>query len=175
MHAKGDSRFAAQLDSGIRCLETALKKRYACLFIALLFAFGMTNSHAEELASDPPHARSNPDADISRIAGLPEPDDEAVRRIRTGEEWTNPSIAVNADGYDLIVQGEPGETRLNLADLETALLRLPAKCWPLGRVVIVSENGVRSTGDEVPIRRHLQAVKGMLESHRLRVELWPSA
>jgi hypothetical protein len=123
MHAKGDSRFAAQLDSGIRCLETALKKRYACLFIALLFAFGMTNSHAEELASDPPHARSNPDADISRIAGLPEPDDEAVRRIRTGEEWTNPSIAVNADGYDLIVQGEPGETRLNLADLETALLR----------------------------------------------------
>ena len=72
------------------------------------------------------------------------PKDEAIRKILDGRQWLNPYIIVNVNGYELILHDQPRtEVRLNLDELETALLRLPLAQWPLGKVVAVSENGLR--------------------------------
>jgi hypothetical protein len=65
--------------------------------------------------------------------------------------------------------------RLNLSELEEALLKLPRARWPLGRVVAVEENPLRSKGDDERIAEGLKELKKMLESHKLRVDLWPSS
>jgi len=75
----------------------------------------------------------------------------------------------------LILHPDPRKTgRLNLTELEEALLRLPRARWPLGRVLAVAENSLRSKGDDEEIARGLKELKKLLESHKVRVDLWPS-
>jgi hypothetical protein len=107
---------------------------------------------------------------------VPGPDYDAIRQIRDAEQWHNPFVVVNRDGYELIWRPDPRTTeRLNLSELEEALLRMPRARWPLGRVVAVEENPLRSKGDDERIAEGLKELKKMLESHKLRVDLWPSA
>jgi hypothetical protein len=81
--------------------------------------------------------------DTGIIDSIPAPKDEAIRKILDGRHWLNPYIIVNVKGYELILHDQPRtEARLNLDELETALLRLPLDRWPLGKVVAVQENGI---------------------------------
>jgi hypothetical protein len=57
---------------------------------------------------------------------------------------------------------------LSLDKLEETLLKMPVTRWPLGKVVAVSENGVRAPGDDMKIASNLSALKRMLESHKVR-------
>lgn len=110
------------------------------------------------------------------LDAIPEPDNDAITRIRTPEEWHNPYVIVDSVGYELILYGHPRTTeRLTLARLEEALLNLPPEQWPIGRVVAVQESGIRSNGDDPKIRSNLQTLKKMLESNEVRVNLWPAA
>jgi hypothetical protein len=103
------------------------------------------------------------------------PNDDAVRQIHDAEQWQNPFVVVNRDGYELILRPDPRTTeRLDLSELEEALLKLPRARWPLGRVVAVAENSLRSKGDDEQIAKGLKELKKMLESHKVRVDLWPS-
>jgi len=114
--------------------------------------------------------------DTSVIDSLPAPDDQEIRKIRTGDEWRNPYVIVHRDGYELILHDEPRHPpHLSLDDLEQTLLKMPLERWPLGKVVAVQESGLQSPGDDANIASNLKALKRMLESHRLRVDLWPSA
>ncbi len=114
--------------------------------------------------------------EIHVLDSVPEPNDEEIRKIRTAEQWPNPHVVVDADEYQLILHDQSRTAlRMGLDELEKALLKTPLERWPLGRVVAVSENGLRSPGDNEKIAKNLEELKRMLRSHKLRVELWPSA
>ena len=110
------------------------------------------------------------------IDSLPAPDDDEIRKIRTADQWHNPFIIVHGDGYELILRDQPrSQVLLNVNELEHSLLKMPLERWPLGRVVAVSESGLRSPGDDAKIASNLKTLKRMLESHKLRiVDQWPS-
>lgn len=109
------------------------------------------------------------------LDGLPDPDAEAIGKIRDAQQWRNPYVIVNRDGYELILPDRPRTTeRSNLAALEDALLKLPRERWPLGRVVAVQENSIRAIGDDEGIATNLIALKRMLESYKVRIDLWPA-
>ena len=114
--------------------------------------------------------------DTNTLEGIPDPKMEEIRRIRTAEEWTNPIVVVNSDSFYLImfVDGERVQEELNLANLEKTLKELKLDRWPLGRVVAVQENGLRSPGDNEKIFEKSKEVKHMLELHKVMTELWPS-
>src|SRR5262245_47719560 len=114
-------------------------------------------------------------AQRSELDMVPEPDADAIRQIHDAEQWHNPFVVVHRDGYELIWRPDPRTMeRLNLSELEEALLKLPRARWPLGRVVAVAENSIVSKGDDERIAEGLKELKKMLESHKLRVDLWPA-
>jgi hypothetical protein len=109
------------------------------------------------------------------IDSLPPPNDQEIRKIRTAEQWRNPYIVVCRDGFELILHNEPrSQVLLSLNELEKALLKMSREQWPLGKVVAVQENGLRSPGDDPKIERNLKAVIRMFGSHKIRIDRWPS-
>ena len=120
--------------------------------------------------------QTEPQKDTRVIDSLPVPDDEQIRKVRTGDEWHNPYVIVHSDGYELILRDQPRRfVHISLRDLEQILLKTAVQQWPLGKVVALQESGLRSPGDDSKIASNLKAVKRMLESYELRVDLWPSA
>ena len=114
--------------------------------------------------------------DTNTLEGIPEPKMEEIRRIRTAEDWPNPIVLVNSDSFYLVLQveGKRVQAELDLANLEKKLKELKLDRWPLGRVVAVEENGLRSPGDNEKISEKAKEVKQMLELHKVMIELWPS-
>ena len=113
--------------------------------------------------------------DTGVIDSLPAPNDQEIRKILTAEEWRNPYVIVHRDGYELILPDQQRRVaHVSLDDLEEALLKMPLERWPLGKVTAVSESGLQSPGDDTKIASNLKALKRMLESYKLRVDLWPS-
>jgi hypothetical protein len=106
---------------------------------------------------------------------IPDPKMEEIR-VRTRKNWPNPFVVVNSDNFDLIlyVDGRRIDKELSLSDLEKALMSLGLERWPLGRVVAVAENGLRSPDDNKKISEKCEQVKKMLEMHKVMIELWPS-
>jgi hypothetical protein len=115
-------------------------------------------------------------SDTRIIDSLPPPKDQEIRKIRTAGEWHNPYIIVFADGYELILHDQKRDSaHLTMNELENTLLDVPSQRWPLGRVVAVQETGLRSPDDNSKIASNLRLVKRMFESHKIRVDQWPSA
>ena len=50
-----------------------------------------------------------------------------------------------------------------------------SSAWPYGRVVAVTENGVRAQGDDVSIRKNRALVAGTLESLHVLINWIPPA
>ena len=114
-------------------------------------------------------------ADTRVIDSLPAPDDNEISKIRIANQWRNPFVLVNGDGYELILHSQPRvQKRLILDELEQTLLRLPRQRWPLGRVVAVQESGLRRPGDDPKIAANLKALMRMLKSHKVRADQWPT-
>ena len=110
------------------------------------------------------------------IDSVPAPKDEAIRKILDFRHWLNPYITIDVKGYELILHDQPRtEVLLNLDQLETALLRLPLDHWPLGKVVAASENGISVSASDPQMVQNLAALRRMLKSHGVRVDLWPPA
>jgi hypothetical protein len=114
--------------------------------------------------------------DTNMLNRIPDPKVEEIRLIRTAEDWPNPIVMVNSDSFYLILQvdGRRVQEELKLADLEKTLTELKLDRWPLGRVVAVQENGLRSPGDNERVSEKSKEVKLMLELHKVMIELWPS-
>jgi hypothetical protein len=89
--------------------------------------------------------------------------------------WQNPYLIIKVNGVALLDAGNHEEHLLQPAELTLALAKLPPSAWPYGRVVAVTENGVRATGDEVPIRKNRALVAGTLQSLRVLINWIPPA
>ena len=107
------------------------------------------------------------------LAAVPNPRQAEIHRIQSAEEWPNPYIVVYSDGFELVL-GHGGEAikKARVAEIEEVLLSLPLKRWPLGRVIAVTESGLRNPGETLTKQR--EEVERMLLEHKVRVERWPS-
>jgi hypothetical protein len=110
------------------------------------------------------------------LDSVPKPRDEEIRKIRIAEDWPNPYVVVYPQDFDLILHDRPKTSeRVSLVGIEKSLLDLPLERWPLGRVVAVQSIAIRSAGDDEKIARNIKALKRLLRSHKVRIDLWPTA
>jgi hypothetical protein len=120
----------------------------------------------------------------SKECGWAEPEDAAERKLRwlsanAGKAaFRNPIIVVMADGVLLSAQGlERGGKRIPVQELSAALVALPVRAWPYGRVVWESDSGLRAAdfSDTKDIERNHAAVVAALMKLGVFVEWLPSA
>jgi hypothetical protein len=111
----------------------------------------------------------------ARILAIPPASPEKYRGMIDMKGWQNPYLIIKADGVALLDAGSHEERLLKPAELTQALAKLPPSAWPYGRVVAVTENGVRAAGDDVPIRKNRAIVAGALESLHVLINWIPSA
>jgi hypothetical protein len=128
------------------------------------------------LTSETAHNQRTAKKETNALDRIPDPKMEEIRHIRTAKDWPNPIVMVNSDSFYLIlhIDGKRVPAELNLANLEKALTELKLDRWPLGRVVAIQENGLRSPGDNERISEKSKDVKHMLELHKVMIEVWPS-
>jgi hypothetical protein len=143
------------------------------MMMCCLLVFFVCTTHF--LIAGNPQNQKTSKKDTNTLERIPDPKMEETRRI-SREKWPNPIVIVNADSFYLILgfNGERVPEALNLADLEKMLKELKLDRWPLGRVVVVQENGLRSPGDNEKISETAKEVKQMLELHKVMIELWPA-
>jgi hypothetical protein len=116
-----------------------------------------------------------PDA-ATLLQAIPGPDRAKYERVHDMRNWRNPYLIVRTDGVGLLDLADNAEIILKPDEMLDRLARLPASAWPYGRVVAVTENGIRgSERDSVAIRRNRGIVGGILQGARIAIEWVPSA
>ena len=127
--------------------------------------------------SKPPGGRAESAAALSpeaRIQQIPPADPKKYQEVQGDyRNWRNPYLIIRNDGVGLLDVSNDEQHLIKLEDLTQALARLPASAWPYGRVVAVQENGVRTTGDDMLIRKNRGIVLGTLEGLHILVSLGP--
>ena len=112
----------------------------------------------------------------ARILAIPPAAPEEYRAMTDMKGWRNPYLILRADGVALLDPDNHLERILKPRELTQALGNLPPSAWPYGRVVAVTENGLRgSTDDSVKIRQNRALVAGTLESMHVLIHWIPSA
>jgi|SRR5437588_9409214 len=117
-------------------------------------------------ASATAHILSIPPANAARYQGMADM-----------KNWRNPYLIINTDSVALLDSDNHEEHLLKPEQLTQALANLPPSAWPYGRVVAVTENGVRgsSNDDVVKIRKVRAIVAGTLEDMHVAITWIPSA
>jgi len=138
-------------------------------FIVVLVACSSTpkaNDPAALEASASAHILSIPPANPARYRGMVH-----------AKNWRNPYLIIKTDGVALFDSDNHEEHLFKPEELTQALGSLPLSAWPYGRVVAVTENGVRgsSNDDVVKIRKIRAIVAGTLESMHVEINWIPSA
>ncbi len=112
----------------------------------------------------------------ARILAIPPATPEKYRGMVDMKGWRNPYLIIRADGVALLDPDNHLERILKPGELTQALGNLPPTAWPYGRVVAVTENGVRGSADDsVKIRQNRALVAGTLESMHVLINWIPSA
>ncbi len=113
----------------------------------------------------------------ARILAIPPATPEKYRGMTDMKGWRNPYLILRADGVGLLDPENHLERILKPGELTQALGNLPPSAWPYGRVVAVSESGVRTANaeDDVKIRTNRALVAGTLESMHVLINWIPSA
>jgi len=112
----------------------------------------------------------------ARILAIPPAAPEKYRGMTDMKGWRNPYLILRADGVALLDPDNHLERILKPGELTQALGNLPPSTWPYGRVVAVTENGLRGSADDsVKIRQNRALVAGTLESMRVLIHWIPSA
>lgn len=112
----------------------------------------------------------------AHVLSIPQITDEQNRSLAKTKGWRNPYLIVRADGVALLDPDDHLERIVKSEELTQTLGNLPPSAWPYGRVVAVTENGVRSSADEdVKIRKNRAVVAGTLESLHVVIHWIPSA
>lgn len=104
------------------------------------------------------------------------PDLNKYRSVRDARDWQNPYLMVGANGIDARpISAATEAPTMSPEDVVAYLEKLPSIAWPYGLVVAVQENGVRSPGDDLRIKRNREELVRLLEEAGVKVALWPSA
>ena len=112
----------------------------------------------------------------ARILAIPPAAPEEYRAMTDMKGWRNPYLILRADGVALLDPDNHLERILKPRELTQALGNLPPSAWPYGRVVAVTENGLRGSADDsVKIRQNRALVAGTLESMHVLIHWIPSA
>ncbi|MGH9504028.1 MAG: hypothetical protein ACRD20_14345 [Terriglobales bacterium] len=109
----------------------------------------------------------------ARIQAIPAADSKKYGEVENYKTWQNPYLIIRKDGVGLLDVANHEERWIKLEELPAALADLPAAAWPYGRVVAVTENGIRTSGDNVLIRKNRGIVLGTLESMHILVSIGP--
>ena len=120
--------------------------------------------------------RSAAQSDEHLRGAISPPKADTFTGIRDAKDWLNPKIVVTRDGVDLVSPSLPGGSKsIAVDDLQAELIALPVRAWPYGRVVMASDNHLRSVdrSDDAPIRQHHLAVVALMKALNVRVEWWP--
>ena len=107
-----------------------------------------------------------------RIQAIP-PADAKKYREADYRSWRNPYLIIRADGVGLLDPDNNEVRTLKPEELAQALGNLPPSAWPYGRVVAVTETGVRASGDDVLIRKNRGIVLGTLQGMHVFVSVGP--
>jgi hypothetical protein len=113
--------------------------------------------------------------------------------VREPSAWANPFLSVGPDSLDLRVNlvdantsplgtgtmlrpeaARRQEVQLRPADLDEAVVSLPAGAWRYGRVIAVAEIPGATSKDRPRIRRNVEAAIQQLNDLGIVVEEWPS-
>jgi hypothetical protein len=124
-------------------------------------------------AADPAALEASASA---RIQAIPLASPEKYRGMRDMRNWRNPYLIIQTDGVALLDSDNHEEHLLKPTELAQALSNLPSAAWPYGRVVAVTENGLRgSADDDVKMRQNRALVVGTLENMHVLIKWVPSA
>ena len=125
-------------------------------------------------------ACSKPAADIqaravlspeARIEQIPDADPQ---KYRATKDWRNPYLIIKVDGVALVDAANDEEHLLKTDKFVDSLAQLPSSSWPYGRVVMLAEDSVHSTGDDVMLRKNRGIVAGTLEGMHVLINWAPS-
>src|ERR1700682_1982776 len=139
---------------------------------------GLVAAIVAVLVSSPPPPKAPDPAALAtaRILAIPEPTPEKYRSLVHMKGWRNPYLIIRADGVGLLDPDDHLEHILKPGALTQALGDLPPSAWPYGRVVAVTENGMRSgVDDDVKICANRAIGAGTLESMHVLINWVPSA
>jgi hypothetical protein len=133
------------------------------------------------------------DSDRAQLAQIPLPTKSLYIDVRDASAWANPFLSVGPDTITVTVlmpdanpspTGEGSmlrpvaarrqELELRPADLEKAIVAIPAGAWPYGRVIAIAEMPSALTKDKPKIRRNLEAVIQRVNDLGVVVEEWPA-
>ncbi len=109
------------------------------------------------------------------LASLPPPNDKEIKKILEPERWPNPYVMVESGRYELVLPRVPRSSRrLTLAQLERALLALPAGAFPLGGVMGVGQSGLLREEELPAVDKARSDLVQLLRRYGVRADLWPS-
>jgi hypothetical protein len=112
----------------------------------------------------------------ARVQAIPPATPEKYLGKKDAKGWRNPYLILRADGVALLDPDNHLERILKPGELTQALGNLPPSAWPYGRVVAVTEIGLRASADEdVKIRQNRALVAGTLEGMHVLINWIPSA
>jgi hypothetical protein len=142
-------------------------RRITWLLSVLVLASCAASKHNDGAASD-----ASPEA---RIQAIPAADPARYRTKQEMKNWHNPYLVVRTDGVGLVDLANNEEHILKPDELLPALAKLPLSAWPDGRVVMITEQGIRSgPNDDALIRKNRAIVAGTLESVHVLINWVPS-
>jgi len=95
---------------------------------------------------------------------------EIVHGIRDSKDWRNPWLQVGGDGIYVVGANGP----LTIKQTEQLLLALPPNAWPLGRVVVVSQNPLQNPAGWAEMHANQASLVYMLKAHQIEINFWPS-
>ena len=149
--------------------------------------------HAAQVEQKAQAAATQRDADRAELAKIPLPTKSLYINVHEPVEWKNPFISVDADTIDLrIIQADANpseigqgsmlrpeaarrqELQIRPEDLTKALIALPQRAWPYGRVVAIAESPEADRKKRPLVRRNMEAAIQKLNDLGVVVEEWPT-
>jgi hypothetical protein len=147
-----------------------ISRRFTVLPITIIAVLSLSACTASS-GSDPSALEA---AAAARISSIPATSPEKYRPLLDKRGWQNPYLIIKTGGVALLDPENHEERLLKPSELTQALGNLPPSAWPYGRVVAVTESGVRAAGDDVPIRKNRALVNGTLDSLHVLINWIPT-
>lgn len=149
--------------------------------------------HAAQAQQHAQAAATERDSERAQMAKIPLPTKSLYISVHEPSQWQNPFISADAGFLDvrvIMTDANPStvgqgsmmrpeaarrqELQIRPADLTKALLALPDRAWPYGRVVAIAESPEADRKKRPIVRRNVEAAIKNLNDLGIVVEEWPS-